>query len=91
MTGVEPSFNRAGKASMIFPLDVIAPWPGMKAQPGITFAFPSREQMGRHSVGESECDEVNCAGLLPVRETILRVPNITIRIEEAQLAHSGET
>src|SRR4029453_9494003 len=87
VSGIEPALNRSREPLMIFALNINTPRLWINTQPCFTFRLPLSAQAMRHSVGESECNEVNCAFLLPMRQAIRCQTNICIRIEEAQFAH----
>src|SRR4051812_19367038 len=87
---IEPPFHGPGKSPMIFELDFQIPRLGMQTEPRFTFVLPSTKQLGRHRIRETKRNEINCAFLLPMRQTISRVLDFGVWIEEAQLVHLGE-
>lgn len=87
MSGVQPALNGRREPLMIFTLNFSAPRLWMNTQPCFPFRLPLSALAMRHSVGASECNEINCAFLLPMRQAIRRETNVCVRIEEAQFAH----
>jgi hypothetical protein len=59
----------------------------MNPQPSRAFVFPLITQTRRNGISQTKRHEVHAASLLPVRETISRMPNSGIRIEELQFRH----
>jgi hypothetical protein len=87
MSSIEPALNRTGEAFVIFLLSIRIPRLGMKSQPDLAFLFPLSPQMSRNGITQPKCDEIHGAALLPMRQEILREPNLLVRIKEAQCIH----
>jgi hypothetical protein len=87
MTYIEPAFDRAGRAHVIFSLRLTAPWLWLEANPNGTVALPFRAQRFWNSVSKSKGNKVDCTVWLPMRQSIRRLSDIGIRIEEAKFVH----
>jgi hypothetical protein len=87
MTCIEPAFDRAGKAYVIFSLRRTVPWLWVEANPSGAVAFPFRAQRFWESVSKSKGNKVDCTVLLPMRQSIRRLSDIGIRIEKAKFVH----
>lgn len=61
----------------------------MSTHPRFAVILPLIAEPCRHGVGEPVRDEIDCPLLLPVRQAVFRVSNVSVRIEEAQLSHRG--
>jgi hypothetical protein len=59
----------------------------MNTQPRLALGLPLSAQTLRHSVSKPECNEVDCAVLLPMWQAIFSETNIGIWIEEARVGH----
>jgi hypothetical protein len=87
VASIKPSLDRAGEAFVIFLFDLRRPRFRMKLQPTLAFVSPFVAQFRWNRVGQSECDEVNCAALLPMRQAISGLMNFAERTEESEFSH----
>src|SRR6266403_447383 len=87
VASIEPALDRSGEAPVILLLSLRIPRFAMKSQPCGAFLLPACPQTSRDGISQSKSDEVCRAFLLPMRQEILREPNLLVRVEEPQGAH----
>src|SRR5713101_2385906 len=90
VTCIKPALDGDRESLVIFEFGLSAPRLKMQTQPGFTLRFPLIAQTLRDRIGQSKCDEINCALLLPMRQAIHRETNLAIWVEEAKCAHQLE-
>ena len=59
----------------------------MKPQPNRAFSFPLIAQIFGNSISETKGDEIYSAFLLPMRQSILRMLDFRLRVEELKFVH----
>jgi len=84
VASIEPALDRSGEAPVILLLSLRIPRFAMKSPSCGAFLLPACPQTSRDGISQSKSDEVCRAFLLPMRQEILREPNLLVRVEEPQ-------
>lgn len=82
ITDIEPALDCTREALMVLTFNFSRPRLRMITKPNAALLLQFLTKMFRNRIGQSECNEVDRAALLPMRQPILGMSNVPIWVEE---------